>query len=132
MAACIASVRTHGEATIELRCVIVDDSEEFAASVSRLLSSQGLEIVGSAVSGDEAVRLVERLAPDIALVDIELGEDDGLALSYRLAARTPSTRVILISSYGPDDVGDLIQRSPAAGFLPKTELGAAAIARLLA
>jgi two-component system, NarL family, nitrate/nitrite response regulator NarL len=115
-----------------LRCLIVDDSEEFAASVARLLGSQGLDVVGSAVSGEEALRLAERLEPDIALVDIELGDEDGLVLTHRFAARAPSTRVILISSYGADDLGDLVRRSPAAGFLPKTELGAAAIARVLA
>ena len=49
-----------------------------------------------------------------------------------LAARAPATRVILISSYGVDDLADLIAHSPAAGFLPKTDLGAAAIERLLA
>jgi two-component system nitrate/nitrite response regulator NarL len=115
-----------------LRCLIVDDSAEFAASVSRLLGSQGLDVVGSAVSADEALRLAERLAPDVALVDIELGDEDGLALTHRFATRAPSTRVILVSSYGADDLGDLVQRSPAAGFLPKTELGAAAIAQILA
>jgi hypothetical protein len=70
--------------------VIVDDSEEFAASVSRLLGSQGLEMVG-------------------------------------FAACAPTTRVVLISNYGLDDLGGLIRRSPAAGSCPKTELGAAAI-----
>lgn len=114
-----------------MRCLIVDDSEDLAASVSRLLASQGLEIVGCAMSGDDALQLAERLEPDVALVDIELGEEDGLALSHRFAARAPSTRVILTSSYGADDLGDLIQRCPAAGFLRKTDLGAAAIARLL-
>ena len=114
-----------------MRCLIVDDSEEFAASVSLLLSSQGMDIVGAAVSGDEALRLAERLEPDVALIDIELGDEDGLALTHRFAARAPSTRVILTSSYGADDLGDLVRRSRAAGFLVKTELGAAAIARIL-
>lgn len=114
-----------------LRCLIVDDSEEFAASVAQLLRSQGIDVVGSALSGEEALRLAERLEPDVALIDIELGDDDGLALSHRFAARAPATRVILVSSYGADDLGDLVRRSPAAGFLVKTELGAAAIARIV-
>lgn len=114
-----------------MRCLIVDDSEEFVASVSRLLGSQGLEIVAYALSGEQALELAEQLKPDLALVDIELGEEDGFALSHELAARAPSTRIILISTYGPDDMGDLIERSPAAGFLPKTDLGVAAITRLL-
>ena len=117
---------------ISLRCLIVDDSDEFVASAARLLGSQGVDVVACASSGDAALRLARTLAPDVALVDIELGDEDGILLSYELAAQAPSTRVVLISSYRSDDLGDLIANSPAAGFLPKTDLGADAIARLLA
>jgi two-component system nitrate/nitrite response regulator NarL len=115
-----------------MRCLIVDDSEEFVASATRLLGSQGLDIVASASTIAGALDLAGTLAPDIALVDIELGDEDGIELSRELAARAPSTRIVLISSYERDDLGDLIAQSPAAGFLPKTDLGADAIARLLA
>jgi DNA-binding NarL/FixJ family response regulator len=114
-----------------MRCVVVDNNKELAASISALLRSQGLDVVGTAHSGAEAIELMERLQPDVALVDIELGDADGLALSHLLASRVPATRIILISSYGPDDLGDLIRASPAAGFLPKSDLRAVAIARVL-
>jgi two-component system, NarL family, nitrate/nitrite response regulator NarL len=114
-----------------LRCLIVDDSEEFLASASRLLGSQGMVVVACASSGDKALKLVSQLEPDVALVDVELGEEDGIVLSHELVHRAPSTRVVLISSYGRDDLIELIARSPAAGFLAKTELGAEAIAELL-
>jgi DNA-binding NarL/FixJ family response regulator len=116
---------------LPVRCLIVDDSEEFVASASRLLGSQGVEVVACASSGESALRLAGALEPDVALVDIELGAEDGIALSHLLADRAPRTRVVLISSYDQDEVGDAITQSPAAGFLPKTRLGAAAIARLL-
>jgi two-component system nitrate/nitrite response regulator NarL len=116
---------------LTLRCLIVDDSEEFVTSASRLLGSQGMEVVGCASRGDHALQLAGTLSPDVALVDIELGEEDGIALSHDLVARAPSTRVVLISSYERADLGDLIAHSPAAGFLPKTELGVAAIVQLL-
>jgi two-component system, NarL family, nitrate/nitrite response regulator NarL len=116
---------------LKLRCLIVDDSDEFVASASRLLGSQGMDVVAIASSGDSALKLAGTLVPDVALVDIELGEEDGIALSHELAARAPATRVVLISSYERADLGDLIARSPAAGFLPKTDLGVAAIVRLL-
>ena len=115
-----------------MRCLIVDDSDEFVASASRLLGSQGVDVVACASSGDSALRLVRTLAPDVALVDIELGNEDGIVLSHELAAHAPATQIVLISSYLRDDLGDLIAQSPAAGFLPKTDLGADAIARLLA
>jgi DNA-binding NarL/FixJ family response regulator len=117
---------------LNLRCLIVDDSEEFVASASRLLGSQGLDVVACASTTAGALDLAGRLAPDIALVDIELGEEDGIALSRELAARAPSTRIVLISSYDRDDLGDLLALSPAAGFLPKADLGAEAIERLVA
>jgi two-component system, NarL family, nitrate/nitrite response regulator NarL len=114
-----------------MSCLIVDDSEEFAASASRLLGSQGIDVVASAFSGAEALELVAALRPDVALVDVELGEEDGILLTRELAARAPSTRIVLISSYDRDDLSDLIAHSPAVGFLSKSELGAAAIERLL-
>lgn len=116
---------------VALRCLIVDDNEEFLASASRLLSSQGLEIVGRASSGVEALRLAETLDPDVALVDVQLGEEDGMELTRRLTANPSATRVILISTHSEDDLADLIADSPAVGFLPKAALGATAIVELL-
>jgi two-component system, NarL family, nitrate/nitrite response regulator NarL len=116
---------------VVLRCLIVDDSEEFLDSASRLLSAQGLDVVGRASSGAEAVRLVQTLGPDVVLVDVQLGDEDGLELTRRLAADARETRIILISTHPKDELTELIVDSPAVGFLPKTALGAEAIAELL-
>jgi DNA-binding NarL/FixJ family response regulator len=114
-----------------LRCLIVDDSEEFLDSASRLLSAQGLEVVGLASSGAEAVRLVQTLGPDVALVDVQLGDEDGLDVARRLAADARETRIILISTHSENELAELIDGSPAAGFLAKAALGANAITELL-
>jgi DNA-binding NarL/FixJ family response regulator len=116
---------------VALRCVIIDDNEEFLDSASRLLASQGVEVVGLASSGAEALRLAKTLGPDVALVDVQLGEEDGLELTRRLAANAYATRVILISSHSKDELGELVDDSPAVGFLPKSALDADAIAELL-
>ena len=116
---------------VALRCLIVDDNEAFLASASRLLSAQGLEVVGQASSGAEALRFAQQLRPDVALVDVQLGGEDGLELTRLLAANAHATPVILISSHAKDELGELIAESPAVGFLPKPSLGADAIARLL-
>jgi DNA-binding NarL/FixJ family response regulator len=116
---------------VALRCLIVDDSEAFLASASRLLCAQGLEVVAGASSGEEALRLTRQLQPDVALVDVQLGGEDGLGVAQRLAANAQATRVILISSHSKDELGELVADSPAVGFLPKSALGADAIARLL-
>jgi DNA-binding NarL/FixJ family response regulator len=117
---------------VELRCLIVDDNEAFLASASRLLASQGLDVVGRVSSSAEAVSLAVALRPDVVLVDVQLGEEDGLALAARLAAEAPSAAVILISTHTEDELAELVAASPAVGFLAKSGLGAEAIAGLLA
>ena len=115
-----------------MRCLIVDDNETFLGSASRLLESQGLEVVGRASSGDEALRLAQTLKPDVALVDVQLGEEDGLEVTRQLNAAARSTPVVLISTHSQEDeLAELITDSRAVGFLPKTALSAAAIADLL-
>jgi DNA-binding NarL/FixJ family response regulator len=116
---------------VALRCLIVDDSEAFLASASRLLSAQGIDVVGRALSGAGALRLAKQLAPDVALVDVQLGGEDGFELAGRLAANDHATRIILISSHSKDELEELVEDSPAVGFLPKPALGADAIAKLL-
>jgi two-component system, NarL family, nitrate/nitrite response regulator NarL len=116
---------------VALRCLIVDDSETFLVSASALLSAQGLEVVGLASSRAEALRLAEQLWPDVTLVDVELGEEDGLEVARELAGRVPASRVVLISAHAQDELGEVIGESPAARFLAKTALSAAAIADLV-
>jgi DNA-binding NarL/FixJ family response regulator len=116
---------------VTLRCLIVDDSPAFLTSAALLLESQGLDVVGRATCGVDARRLVSTLEPDVALVDIELGAEDGIAVTHELVAHTPTTRVVLVSAHEREELRDLIVDSPAVGFLPKTALGAAAIRGLL-
>jgi CheY-like chemotaxis protein len=116
---------------VALRCLIVDDNEAFLGSASRLLEAQGLQVVGCALSSDEAVALTRTLRPDVVLVDVQLGEEDGLELTRRLNAGTRLTPVVLISTHSQDELDELVADSPAVGFLPKTALSAAAIADLL-
>jgi two-component system, NarL family, nitrate/nitrite response regulator NarL len=114
-----------------LSCLIVDDSIEFLTSASRLLSRQGLSIVGQASSGDEAVALVASLKPDVALVDVELGDEDGIELARRLTSLGSRTRVILISFRDRVAIEELMTGSGAIGFLRKDAIDATAIAQLL-
>jgi DNA-binding NarL/FixJ family response regulator len=116
---------------VPLSCLIVDDSEEFQASVSRLLSAQGMTIVGCASSAAQALRMAESLRPDVALVDVELGDEDGIELPAQLAASAAATPVILISIRDQDEVSELTRGSPARGFLRKDALDASGIVELL-
>ena len=112
-------------------CLVVDDSREFLAAAKRLLEAQGVAVVRSATSRAQALDLAGAEGPDVILVDVELGDEDGVRLAAELAQTAPPARVILISGYDQDDVSVLINGSGAAGFLPKSRLGVAAIAELL-
>ena len=112
-----------------IRCLIVDDHRRFLDSASTLLQREGLEVVAVATTSDEARGQVDALDPDVILVDVFLGEESGLELARRLDAdgRSDAATVILISSHSALDLGELIAGSPAAGFITKAELSAAAI-----
>jgi DNA-binding NarL/FixJ family response regulator len=117
-----------------IRCLIVDDNSGFRQQMLGLLEEQGLEVVGGAASAAEALQQIAELRPDIALIDIDLGRDSGLTLATQLR-ETPGPavpNVILISTHDEGAFAELIERSSALGFLPKTELSAAAIRRMLA
>jgi DNA-binding NarL/FixJ family response regulator len=116
-----------------LRCVIVDDSPAVLRAASELLAGEGIAVVGAAVTGEEAMRLMEAMKPDVMLVDIDLGPESGLELASRLAHTRDNagSHTILISTYEEADFGKLIADSPAIGFLPKSDLSGAAIQRLL-
>jgi DNA-binding NarL/FixJ family response regulator len=116
---------------VTARYLLVDDSDEFLASATRLLESQGIEVVGRATTGAEALQLLHALEPDAVLLDIELGEEDGIALTHTLSELAPDIPIVLISAYERDDLGDLISGSRAAGFVPKRALGVDAINAVL-
>lgn len=120
--------------TTALRCLIVDDNASFREEVRALLREQGIDVVGTAASGDEALGHVARLAPDVALVDIDLSGESGLDLARELGSRgngQPTVTVIMISTHDESEYADLIAASPAVGFISKTDLTAEAIAEIL-
>jgi DNA-binding NarL/FixJ family response regulator len=116
-----------------LRCVIVDDSARFVEAARALLEREGVDVVGVASTIAEALRLVGEVRPDVTLVDIDLGAESGFDLASRLArngALAPS-RAILISTHAEADFADLIDSSPAVGFLSKSDLSAQALYAIL-
>ena len=117
-----------------LRCLIVDDNALFQTAARGILDGSELIVVGTAANAAEAIRRASELSPDVALVDIDLGEESGLAVARKLTERAGAVppRIILISSHPEDDFADLIAESPAVGFVAKSEFSAAAILALLA
>lgn len=113
-----------------LRAVIVDDSAEFVRAACSLLEREGMTVVASASTGADALRSVQEHEPDVVLVDIGLGRESGFDVAEQLN-RVTGRRVVLISARAEQDFQDLVDASPAIGFVPKSRLSAVAITELL-
>ena len=115
-----------------IRCLIVDDNRPYLEAARVLLEREGLTVAGVATTGNEAFRQAKALLPDVVLVDISLGEENGFDLARRLVEDGVGAEatVVMISTRAEEDVADLLADSPAAGFVPKAELSAAAIRRV--
>jgi CheY-like chemotaxis protein len=118
-----------------VRCLIVDDNQAFLAAARALLERDGLPVAAVAATGAEAVLQMRAFRPDVVLLDVMLGEESGFEVARRLADcdddDADGATVILISTLPKDDLVDLVAASPAAGFLPKSELSAQAVREVL-
>jgi DNA-binding NarL/FixJ family response regulator len=109
--------------------LIVDDHPSFRASARMLLEAEGFDVVGEAEDGEEALRAVEELRPDVVLLDVQLPDIDGPEVARRVAAANGlSPVIILTSSRGIEDIGAC---NGVRGFIPKSELSGAALEALL-
>ena len=110
---------------------MVDDDEEFLKIAQALLERDGVTVAGVAHNSAEAVQCEQALRPNVVLIDIRLGRESGFEVAKQLADNGHSAALIMISTHADEDYAELIAESPAAGFLPKAELSAAAIRSIL-
>jgi len=116
---------------VSRRCLIVDDNALYLGEARALLQRQGMSVVGVASNSREAVAIAAADRPDVALVDVDLGAESGLDVARALATCDAPVPVILISAYAEKDLRELLDDSPAVGFLSKTVLSREAIEGLL-
>ena len=111
---------TASEATeAGVRVLLVDDHDLFRTGLRTLLEEQGVEIVGEAANGDDAVMLVEEHAPDVVLMDLEMPGKGGIEATREIAAVAPLTRVVVLTISDQDaDVMDAVVAG-ACGYLLK-------------
>jgi DNA-binding NarL/FixJ family response regulator len=104
----------------ELRVLLVDDHDLFRTGLKNLLEEQGgLDVVGEAANGAEAVRLVRELAPDVVVMDLNMPKMSGVEATRHITALSPLTRVIVLTISDDDaDVMDAIVAG-ACGYLLK-------------
>jgi DNA-binding NarL/FixJ family response regulator len=102
-----------------LRVVIADDHPFYRQGLARLLSQSGVEVVGEAANGPDAIELVERTAPDVAVVDLNMPGMSGVEVTRRLNERMPASRVLVVSvSAQEEDVTEAILAG-ASGYVLK-------------
>ncbi|RSS58337.1 DNA-binding response regulator [Streptomyces sp. WAC07061] len=103
-----------------IRVLIADDQPLVRRGLALILAPDpGIEVVGEAADGAEAVGLAQELRPDVVVMDIRMPVLDGVAATARLAEVRPATRVLALSTFDMDEYVVAALRAGACGFLPK-------------
>jgi two-component system, NarL family, invasion response regulator UvrY len=108
--------------------LIVDDQAPFRRAARAVLAATpGFDPVGEAESGEQALDLVESLAPALVLMDINMPGIDGIEATRRIVGDHPGTVVFLLSTYRADDLPEGAKSCGAAGYIHKEEFGSAVL-----
>ncbi|MFD9004639.1 response regulator [Streptomyces sp. NPDC059582] len=108
------------EAAKPARVVVVDDQTVVREGIVMLLGLlPGIEVVGAAGDGDEAVKLVAELAPDVVLMDLRMPRCDGVEATRRIRSQYPGTQVVVLTTFADDDSLFPALRAGARGYLTK-------------
>lgn len=106
--------------TESIRIVVADDHPIVRAGIVGLLESEpGIEVVGEAADGAQAVDVAEAERPDLVLMDLRMPVLDGAAATARIVATSPGTRVLVLTTYETDDHILAAIEAGASGYLLK-------------
>ena len=89
---------------VSLRLVLIEDHQALREGLELLLGREGCEVVGTAGTAADGQQLVETLEPDVALVDIRLGDDDGIVLTRALLEEDPERRIVLYTGSSDEEL----------------------------
>lgn len=101
------------------RVLVVDDQELVRAGFEMILERGGLEVVGKATDGVEAVRLARHLRPDVILMDIRMPRMDGIEATRQIIGNQPEIRIVVLTTFDLDEYVYEAVRAGASGFLLK-------------
>ncbi|HEY2295374.1 MAG TPA: response regulator transcription factor [Thermoanaerobaculia bacterium] len=102
-----------------MKIVIADDHALFRDSLRSLLEAHGLEVLGEARNGREAVELARKLKPEVLLMDLSMPEMDGLAATKLISADQPEVKVVILTASDEDSKLFEAIKSGAQGYLLK-------------
>jgi DNA-binding NarL/FixJ family response regulator len=122
------------EAAVEggVTVLLVDDSTRYRRQLRRIIGKVcPRAVVYEAGDIGEAVRLAERVAPQLALIDVVLGQEDGIRCTRRIKALSPPSRVVLISAYPDREFHRLGLEAGAVAFLDKRDLDASTLRHII-
>ncbi|WP_066946820.1 response regulator transcription factor [Streptomyces lushanensis] len=106
------------------RVIVADDQAVVREGIVMLLGLlPGIEVVGAAKDGEEAVALVAELRPDVVLMDLRMPRCDGVEATRRIRAEHPGTQVVVLTTYADDDSLFAALRAGARGYLTKDARG---------
>ena len=106
------------------RVLIADDHRMMREALRALLEGD-CEVVGEASDGEQAVSAAARLRPDVVLLDLAMPGMGGLAAAHRITARSPSTKVLVLSQYDDEEyVVEALGEAHVAGYLLKSDAAA--------
>ena len=104
-----------------IRVILADDHAVVRAGLKAVLrTAKDIEVVGEASDGKAAVALVERLKPDVAIMDLSMGEVDGKSATKEIVAKSLPTRVLVLTMHAEEDYLVPLLEAGAAGYLVKS------------
>ena len=112
--------------------LIVDDHAGFRESARALLEADGFDVLGDAVDGPSALEQVQRLRPQVVLLDVQLPGMDGFEVAERLASEPAAPVVVLISSRARGSLRSRLAATTARGFITKAEFSGESLSLVLA
>jgi DNA-binding NarL/FixJ family response regulator len=108
----------------KLRVIIADDHAVVRSGLRAILEDEAdIEVVGEVGDGHAALELAQELLPDVILMDIKMGDWDGVTATRRVRNAVPSVRVIVLTNYDEDDLVFASIRAGASGYLLKEVRG---------